>query len=797
MHNVQVTPLIGLPQLDGWSHVSQSQDSRLIWTLSLSGSHARNVGRDILDTISNSDSSGLQTSLPTTAADFYDLFQSVIRAAMDKDVQLSCAAVFFEDAQATFAVYHAQILLKRGQKVGTLLDGLHTSKVIQGKFLPDDVVILTTARAVTFVDEIKLKFQQGYDSDSVVASLTPSLQLEENTSRAAIAFISQGKHFEDVAEETDFSGPAKLSRSTEVTGPTDFSLSNGFRESTDQDDQDRSELSDPAADLVAEDDLAESGLVAAEGVDQTADQTADETASAIPEQAWQSVQSETINSGNQFETDSKQLHSTKRSDHPTLVAVQPDPQLNNQAELDQNRDILIDTTAVTAKLSHLFKSLTASLVSKLRPFFTQQLPQLVKTMPSTSLRAAKGTRVLSRRAFVALVNLWRRLRAKDVYLSGTNPRQFARYLVVGVMLVVLVAGSGGWWYFQRQQQLSQVAADLQPLQAQLTQAADTAGEQPIQARDQLLTVLDQVAALEQKYQNSRLAQTRIAEMKSQVESLYQEVAGRKEVQELPIFFDLSTIQDSFIASKATLTGNQAWFLDNQAGQAMAFNIVSKEGRVFSLDQVKSATEDSINLLSTLPQTENSQSAPALVSAGELLFSVSAQDGSVAELAEVTQLAATTLLAQFGDNVYAFNPQAQNLYRIGLEDGELGDPSGWVRSSQGLEYGRVTSLTIDGDIWLADRAGKIVRMRSGRPVEFSVTGLEDPFSSGLIIFTQEDFEFLYVLESAKNRLVVLDKDGQFVKEIVSASLASVTSIIVSADESTVLAISGSLLYQLGV
>jgi len=53
MSMLQVLPVIGLPQVDGWSHVIEERKDNvtLVVSFSVSGPNARNVGRDLVEYI--------------------------------------------------------------------------------------------------------------------------------------------------------------------------------------------------------------------------------------------------------------------------------------------------------------------------------------------------------------------------------------------------------------------------------------------------------------------------------------------------------------------------------------------------------------------------------------------------------------------------------------------------------------------------------------------------------------------------------------------------------------------------
>lgn len=741
MHNVQVTPIIGLPQLDGWSHVTQNQSSTLIWNVSLHGNHARNVGRDLLDLISNSE--------PTNSADFYRIFQQVIAESQEKESKLSCAAVFFEEDVVTFATYDAQILLRRDSKVGTLLNGLETTKIIQGKAQPEDVIILATARATIFLDEVRLKIKQGYDVDTVVTSLTPSLQLEDNSSLAALAFIQikPTKRAEPITEpvlEPEFAEP--MPESAEPESATEPELKTQFEVAQEQPQEQEQE---PQFESKHEpSDLISMNLA-----------TNIEPAPA-------------------FKGEIEQELPTTSNEKPTVI------------------DISRGTDALAVFLKKAFSIILSS-------------SKKIATVGSKQIRAHAGSFKENAPGYIAksknlaqslqglVQKVSRRVFNQDVYIDSSQSKKYARYAVVGIALFLVAASIFGWWRWQRSSQLESVRSDLAPLQQDFEQVAPTIAESPLQARDQIVRIQDQIVALQQTYQDSPLALEILNSFAAQVQTTYEEVAGREELQDLPVFFNLSSIESRFIGSDFTLQDSQLWVLDGDAQNVAQLNTESKDGQIFSFNQDEDTEEET--------QGENQQRFRSLAvstdndvvyALGTDIVQLNIETGETQVLVESrSELEGARMIRSYGTNMYIFNPQRQNIFRFTIDDDTATTPRGWVRSSQGLQYGQVLSMTIDGDIWLGSREGNLLRMRTGQPEAFTISGLERPFESDLVVYTQEGFDHVYVLESNANRVVQLTKDGAFVREVVSPTLAAVSSIVVSADESSILALSGSLIYEL--
>jgi hypothetical protein len=747
MHNVQVTPIIGLPQLDGWSHVTQNQSSTLIWNVSLHGNHARNVGRDLLDLISNSE--------PSNSADFYQIFQQVIAESQDKESNLSCAAVFFEEDVVTFATYDAQILLRRDSKVGTLLNGLETTKIIQGKAQPDDVFILATARAVIFLDEVRLKIKQGYDVDTVVTSLTPSLQLEENSSLAALAFIqikaSKRAEREAIVSEKDI----------EPVFETTIEID--------------SEIDTPAESVSASESETESELQS---------EPEFETKPSY-QQSPQSIIEEKYPSGDDLLDETYQTDSTDA-----------EPVAEKQTVIDVSKGTEVVVTFLKNALTGIFAN-----SKKIAVFGSKQFKTQAGAFKENAPGYIAKTKSVANTMQAAFQKISRRVFNQDVYVDSTQSKKIARYAVIAIVLLLVVASIFGWWRWQRSSELESVRADLAPLQQEFETVAPNIAGSPLQARDQIVRIQDQIGVLQQTYQDSPVALEILNSFAAQVQTTYEEVAGREELQDLPIFINLSSVESTFIGSDLALQDNQLWVLDGDALNVAQVSVDSRDGKILSLAQTEVSEADADAEETTVSQqslrslavsTDNS----TVYALGTDIVQLDVETGETEVLVESRdELEGARMIRSYGTNMYIFNPSKQNIFRFTIDDDTATTPRGWVRSSQGLQYDEVLSMTIDGDIWLGSRTGRLLRMRTGEPEEFTVSGLERRFESDSVIYTQEAFDHVYVLESNANRVVQLTKDGVFVREVVSPTLASVSSIVVSADESSILALSGSLIYEL--
>ena len=77
----------------------------------------------------------------------------------------------------------------------------------------------------------------------------------------------------------------------------------------------------------------------------------------------------------------------------------------------------------------------------------------------------------------------------------------------------------------------------------------------------------------------------------------------------------------------------------------------------------------------------------------------------------------------------------------------------------------------------------------------MTGLETPISMAVDLYTNEDAQYLYVLDPQNSRIVVLDKKGQFKAEYLSEKIKEAKKIVVSEEEGKAIFITGPRLYSI--
>ena len=180
----------------------------------------------------------------------------------------------------------------------------------------------------------------------------------------------------------------------------------------------------------------------------------------------------------------------------------------------------------------------------------------------------------------------------------------------------------------------------------------------------------------------------------------------------------------------------------------------------------------------------------------------------ADATGITQIAkktstSKTLVTNKGtwQSVGGFETYLGNFYLLDTKAGILKFASGnYVKSNYfaagvSPDLTQVTSIAIDGSIWVLESNGNILKFTKGKQDSLTVSGLDKPFSSPTRIVTTVDDDNVYVLDNGNGRIVELDKTGKFVKSFASTLLKKATQLTVDEKNKTATFLSSGSTYQI--
>jgi len=309
---------------------------------------------------------------------------------------------------------------------------------------------------------------------------------------------------------------------------------------------------------------------------------------------------------------------------------------------------------------------------------------------------------------------------------------------------------------------------------------------PIETREKVAGILDSLKSQEKAFSKKKAGQNFITEQVLSVQNYYDSISGKEVFNELSVFYDFQLIESDFIATQVKTADDKAYFFDKDKRQIVELEIANKKVKTISV-----AVEDELLVDFTI----NDGSFYFL---GNGIYQQQGGNGSVEKVIESGKSnEAAKLISNFNDNIYVLNPDQRNIFKYSFAEDEYSDPIRWVRSAKNLEFDKVVSMVVDGDIWLSLKDGQVFKLRGGEGEVFEINGLIEPLTDQVFLFTKPDYENIYLLEPKSSRLITVNKNGDFVKEVKSISLASAGGLIVDESIGKAIVISGSLVFEVGL
>lgn len=657
MQTVRMTPVVGLPQLSGWSQVvdhAVSPELHLVCSIAVMGEMAGSVGREIV--------AHLLESAPHSAEELYETLEYIVHEARKRNLHLALAVGLFLPHRCFCAALNSTVILKRSDKIGTILHAKNNLGVMEGKIQLDDTFVLVTEQAEQFLETIELQFQKGFDSDGVITSVVPAVHSLPDSSLSALAFVSVIERSTPIFVEPD-PATSVLEEVASVAPPHRLHLTN-YPESV------------PETEDVTERDLP-------------------------PQPA------------------------------------KPSPFANYLPVIQQKGKIA---------LQNLLSAVTKA-------------------------RSLQG------------------LVSKKTYVDGQVSQQTWRKVIIAAIAIIGIIVLIFIWVSINKRAQAKADALVAPYKEKISVVEQQAKQNPIPARDTASSLVEELTKLQAdtKEHGSKKEYTAVTNTLAQAQGVYTSISGKEEFSELPIFYDLRLAVPNFVSMLTTIQGNLGVFIDTQNKELVSLQLENK--------QVTEKKLDTFSELRSVSPLESSSIAILGNGVTSVDLTSDAAPTTVKEGGDSNHDA--TLVNTFGTYIYIFNPEKHNIYRYAKSKDSYSDPIGWLQDPLGIDFDSVTSMMIDGDVWLGNNQGIIKKFTSGKAAPFIIMGLEEKFSSSIKLFTNENAANLYILEPAKHRLVVLSKEGQFLKEVKSNSLASATGIFANEALKKAFIVSGSIVYEVAL
>ncbi|MCL5432801.1 MAG: hypothetical protein M1524_01670 [Patescibacteria group bacterium] len=263
-------------------------------------------------------------------------------------------------------------------------------------------------------------------------------------------------------------------------------------------------------------------------------------------------------------------------------------------------------------------------------------------------------------------------------------------------------------------------------------------------------------------------------------------------------------RDDFLSAQKTLNDNKNQFKpDSEEGRKIAELLTKIESAISEVSEVntveaKEVDKASSKLLSF--ETKKEDSKLFAQNSKNIYYVNSGGVTSVDKENEKENLIIKTDWEKeagidvYLGNVYVLDKNADKIFKF-VPSGSSYSKTDYL--SETADLSSATAITVDGALYVILQDGNILKFLRGKAENFKITGLDQPFSNPNRIYTNVDFDNIYILDNVNERIVVLKKDGSYVAQYKSRVLKDAKDFEVLEKDKKILVLSGGKIYEITI
>jgi len=351
---------------------------------------------------------------------------------------------------------------------------------------------------------------------------------------------------------------------------------------------------------------------------------------------------------------------------------------------------------------------------------------------------------------------------------------------VGVILLVILIVSIGFGIRQKSANdlKKKYQGILQIAQSEVDQAIGLAGVSPDKSRE---LFMDSEQKLKQIL-DLKVSDPKVIALQNKIEESKGAILG--EYDGTPaLFLDLSLLSSGFMGDAVSASGGNIYILDKLGKRVVSVAIDTKKSKVVAGPTV-------IDNAADLAAYQDK----AFILAADGIYQV----GLVKTRVIDKTWAGDALISAFAGNMYVLDKSGNAIYRYSGQTGDtFGAQQKWLSASTTANFSGAISWGMDGAIYVLYPNSKILKYSLGSPQNFSVSGVLPEIGNIDAISADPDNQYIYLLDKAGKRVVVIDKKGKYKAQYTNGQIAGAKSLVVSESQKEIILLTGDKLLSIEI
>ena len=319
---------------------------------------------------------------------------------------------------------------------------------------------------------------------------------------------------------------------------------------------------------------------------------------------------------------------------------------------------------------------------------------------------------------------------------------------------------------------------LQTAQSEVDQAIGLASVSPDKSRE-LFTDSEQKL---KQILDLKVNDPKVSDLQKKIEESKGSILG--EYDGTPtLFLDLSLLSSGFMGDVVSASGGNIYILDKLGKRVVSVAIDTKKSKVVAGPSV-------IDNAADLASYQDA----AFILAGDGIYQVGLVKTKVID----KTWTGDGLISAFAGNIYVLDKTGNAIYRYsGQVGGTFGSQQNWLSASTKANFSGAVAWGMDGAIYVLYPNAKVLKYSLGSPQNFSISGTLPEIGNIDAIYADPDNQYIYLLDKAGKRVVVVDKKGNYKAQYTSDQIAGAKSLVVSEAQKEMILLTGDKLLSIEI
>ena len=367
------------------------------------------------------------------------------------------------------------------------------------------------------------------------------------------------------------------------------------------------------------------------------------------------------------------------------------------------------------------------------------------------------------------------VRREEVEVEVVQKRKVA--VSIGAILVILLIVSIGFGIRQKKigETRSRYEGRLTEAQHEFEEAIRLFSLNPERARELFIHSRN----LSEELLREGVSDRDLDELEKNLEQNRGYILGEYKI-EPELFIDISLLSEGLTGDDLAASAGQLFVLDKNGKRIVQVSIDTKKTEVVAgPEQI-----DEVDDIAAYAERVFILNSSGVFEVGEEKKRVADKDWE-----------GEVLCYTYAGNLYILEKDNSEIWRYPGTGEIFGSKQGWLAPGVEPDLSNIFSWTIDGSIWFLSETGGVFKYTRGNQDSLTIAGAVPNLSSPSAIYTNEELEFVYILEKENQRVVVIDKEGKYKAQYLNEVIGEAKNLAVSEEEGKIIFLTETKLYSI--